>query len=191
MNKCILSLFDYKKTWSKPYEENGYEVVIIDLKHGVDIITWNYKLYKPKHFYGILAAPPCTDFAGSGARWWKEKDKDGRTNYSCILIHQTLAIIKYFNSEFWALENPVGRIEKLVPEMKQYRLLSFNPCDFGDPYTKKTILYGKFNPFLTYKPVKPTEGSKMHKLPPSEKRQEIRSTTPLGFAYAFYEANKI
>ena len=25
--------------------------------------------------YGILAAPPCTEFAGSGARWWEEKGK--------------------------------------------------------------------------------------------------------------------
>ena len=29
--------------------------------------------------YGILAAPPCTDFAGSGAQYWKTKDEDGRT----------------------------------------------------------------------------------------------------------------
>jgi len=143
-----------------------------------------------KYFYGILSAPPCTDFSVSGAQYWGEKDEDGRTNHSCILVHQTLMIIKYFNSNFWVLENPIGRMEKLIPEMKKYRLLSFNPCDFGDPYTKKTILYGKFNPFLVQKPVKPTDGSKMHFISPGKKRSEIRSTTPLGFAQAFFEANK-
>lgn len=30
------------------------------------------KKFKDK-IYGILAAPPCTHFAGSGARWWKDK----------------------------------------------------------------------------------------------------------------------
>jgi len=34
----------------------------------------------------ILAAPPCTDFASSGAQYWPEKDRDGRTAYSLELV---------------------------------------------------------------------------------------------------------
>ena len=40
------------------------------------------------------------------------------------------------------------------------------------------------------KPGEPTLGSLMHRLPPSEDRADLRSATPLGFAYAVFEANK-
>jgi len=68
----------------------------------------------------------------------------------------------------------------------------FDPCDFGDPYTKKTALYGNFNTHLKRTPVKPVEGSKMHRLygGKSEKTKAARSITPEGFARAFFEANK-
>ncbi len=65
----------------------------------------------------------------------------------------------------------------------------FQPCDYGDPYTKKTCLWGNFNNPIK-NPVAPTEGSKMHKYPPSKDRQMLRSITPPGFAKAFFEANK-
>ena len=40
------------------------------------------------------------------------------------------------------------------------------------------------------KPIEPTQGSKMHLLPPSPDRAALRSVTPAGFAKAFFEANK-
>jgi len=40
------------------------------------------------------------------------------------------------------------------------------------------------------KPGEPTLGSLMHRLPPSDDRADIRSATPLGFAYAVFHANK-
>lgn len=39
----IISLFDYTGNWSRPYRENGYEVIQVDIQHGTDILTWNYK----------------------------------------------------------------------------------------------------------------------------------------------------
>jgi len=65
----------------------------------------------------------------------------------------------------------------------------FNPCDYGDPYTKKTYLWGNFNMPPKVKRVEPTKGSKMHLLPPSLDRAMLRSITPPGFARAFFEAN--
>ena len=40
------------------------------------------------------------------------------------------------------------------------------------------------------KPGEPTLGSLMHRLPPSDDRADLRSATPLGFAYAVFHANK-
>lgn len=198
MKNIILSLFDYSGNWSEPYKNNNFEVIQIDEKLGTNILDWDYKIINKDRIFGILAAPPCTDFSLSGACWWKEKDKKGITKKSIDLVKKTLEIINYFNPNFWALENPVGRIEKLIPELKSKKMITFNPCDFGDPYTKKTILYGVFNPWLIQNPVKPVKGShsldsylqkKGIKLPCYSKRGELRSVTPKGFAYAFYEAN--
>ncbi len=64
----------------------------------------------------------------------------------------------------------------------------FNPCDHGDPYTKKTLLWGDFS-LPKRSPVEPSEGSRMWSLPASPDRARIRSATPQGFARAFFEAN--
>lgn len=186
--KRIVSLFDYSGNWSKPYKEAGYEVIQVDLKLGIDVYDLCSNSYTK--IYGVLAAPPCTHFSSSGARWFKEKDKDGRTEEAVKLVEHTLKLITSWNPTFWALENPVGRIASLIPSLGRWSFI-FDPCDFGDPYTKKTCLWGKFNhPQKT--PVEPTEGSKLWKNygGKSEKTKEARSITPMGFARAFFEANK-
>lgn len=58
---------------------------------------------------------PCTDYAVSGARWFKAKDEDGRTAKSQLLVDKTKEIIEYFEPIFWVVENPVSRIHKLNP----------------------------------------------------------------------------
>ena len=66
--------------------------------------------------------------------------------------------------------------------------MMFNPSDYGDPYTKKTLLWGRFSAPAKH-PVIATDGSKMHRLPPTPERKALRSVTPPGFAQAFFEAN--
>lgn len=151
--KTILSLFDYTGNWSKPYRENGYNVIQVDLQRGQDILTWDYT--KIDNVYGILAAVPCTDFAVVGGRWWKDKDKDGRTEQSKKLVYKTLEIIDYFKPKFWVVENPVSRIHKCCSELGEVKF-KFNPCDFAgycidkkeqeeNRYNKQTWLWGEFN----------------------------------------------
>lgn len=189
--KRLLALFEKTGIASDPYREAGWEVVQIDIQLGIDILNWDYKQYPCNYFTGIIAFPPCTAYALSGARWWAEKDASGETDYFDLLVRKMLEIIEYFKPglNFWWAENPVGRIYKRVPEIAKYRLLTFDPCEFGDPYTKRTVLYGEFNPFLVRSHVKPTEGSKMHKIGPGPERANIRSATPPGFARAIFEAN--
>ena len=176
----ILDLCGGTGSWSKPYKEAGYDVRLVTLpEHDVR----NYK--PPKNTYGILAAPPCTDFSSSGARWFKEKDERGSTVESQGILIACLRIIIMCKPQWWELENPVGRVRRWMGDPT----LIFNPCDYGDPYTKKTLVWGEFNlPKKT--PVEPTEGSKMHLLPPSKDRAMLRSITPPGFAQAFFEANR-
>ena len=183
-DRIILDLCGGTGSWSKPYKDAGYDVRLVTLP---DNDVRNYQ--PPKDVYGILAAPPCTEFAVSGARWWREKplklfEDAVEIVESCINI-----IVYQTKPKFWALENPVGRLKYVMENFGYRTKLIFNPCDYGDPWTKKTCLWGKFN-FPKKAPVYPSEGSKLHRLPPSKDRQKLRSITAPGFAKAFFEANQ-
>ena len=202
-NKIIISLFDYTGNWSKPFADNGYEVVQVDIRLGIDIYDWNYTQYD--NVVGILAAVPCTDFSRAGAQLWKQKDADGRTEKSVQLANHTLNIIEYFEAEgnlkFWVIENPVGRIEQLVPRLKGKMLLQFQPWQYGDGYTKHTRLWGNFNPFLKMKPVKPVKATRSAngrscnrtslEVFYKKKGTKVRSITHPGFAKAFFDAQQL
>lgn len=198
-DKVVLSLFDKSGQWSQPWEDAGYQVYRFDIQNDEELGDVNnfsteffndwFGQFEGQEVYAILAACPCTDFASSGARHFAAKDEDGRTISSVKLVHQTLRTIEFFKPAVWALENPVGRIEKLggLPNWR----LSFDPNHVGDPYTKKTLIWGRFNADLPIAPVDPVEGSKMHTKygGKSMATKNARSVTPEGFAYSFFMAN--
>ena len=183
-DKIILDLCGGTGAWSKPYKKAGYDVRVITLPR-YDITN-----YLVQHDciclnpYGILFATPCTVWANSGARWWQGREFKKIAN-DMLILSAGLYIIAKSNLEFFAIENPVGKMRKILGDPQ----LSFNPCDYGDSYTKRTLLWGKFN-IPEKDAVKPIQGSKMQLICPGKKRQEIRSITPPGFAKAFYESNK-
>jgi len=197
--KTILSLFDYSGTWSEPYREAGYKVLQYDLKFGPgnDILTLDFNQFKNQNVVGILAAPPCTHFTKASSLNWAFYDKAGLTNISIELVKRVLYAVKLLYPKFWAIENPPGRIEKLIPEMRNLKLLSFYPYEFGTPTYKLTNLYGNFNPFLFRNFVKPIykikagknelDFLKLHK--PGYCRGSRRSVTPTGFAQSFFNSN--
>lgn len=201
--KTLLSLYDYSGQWAEPFAFGGWNVIQWDLKLEVDRVLTHGDImeactdYFYEHIFdnygtvdAVIAAQPCTEFAVSGARWFKEKDEDGRTAKAIEMVYQTLAIIDLCMPDWWALENPISRIHNLVPELGSPRCY-FQPYEFGDPYTKRTALYGNFNAKMIKRPVEPTEGNMVFKYAGnSEKGKEMRSMTPPGFAQAFYEANK-
>ncbi len=198
-DKVVLSLFDKSGQWAKPWADAGYQVIQFDIQSdpnwgnvnnfSVEFFNEYFDILDGKQVYAILAACPCTDFASSGARHFAAKDADGRTVASIKLVHQTIRTIEYFRPVIWSLENPVGRIERLggLPKWR----LAFDPNHLGDPYTKKTLLWGRFNADLPIAPVFPTEGSKMHTQygGKGQKTKDARSVTPEGFAYGFFMAN--
>jgi hypothetical protein len=173
----ILDLCSGSGAWSQPYLDAGYDVIRIDLPADVRLLTrskiWNA--------HGILAAPPCTVFASSGARWPRTKEQ---MIDALSIVDACLRAVFIYQPKWWALENPVGKLSRYLGKPVMY----FNPCDYGDPYTKRTALWGEFSiPRPT--PVKPTEKSPIHYMPPGPERAAKRSVTPAGFARAFFEAN--
>jgi hypothetical protein len=177
-SQLILSLCDYTGAWSQPYEDDGYEVVRVDVQHGQDVRLLELP-DKPVH--GILAAPPCTMFANSGARW--ERTTEQMLD-ALSVVDACCRIILMARPQWWVLENPAGKLSRYLGPPA----LTFQPNHYGDPYTKFTCLWGNFTA-PRKSPVPATEGSKMHRLAPSAERQMLRSVTPTGFAQAFFEAN--
>lgn len=203
----ILSLFDYSGNWPRPYAEQGHNVICLDIKNGHDLADMNCEWLNDNVLddWGtvdaILAAPPCTDFASSGAQYWVQKDKDGRTAASVHLVRQVLRAVEFLQPDWWAMENPAGRLNRLIPELVDYGPWYFDPCDFGDPYTKKTGLWGTFIPplplfvgaDLRVEPIRVCpQGSWLQRLGgKSIRTKELRSETPTGFANAFFAANPL
>ena len=141
MEKTLLSLYDYSGMWSKPFWDAGWNVIQMDLKHGQDINqfqsvedVWDYGI---NDVHGILAAPPCTDFTVSGAQFWKAKDEDGRTAEAIKLVNQVQRFADLFTPTdpdydepfFWVMENPVGRLNTLLPELGAP--MYFNPWEYA------------------------------------------------------------
>lgn len=198
-DKIILDLCGGTGAWSQPYADAGYDRRIITLP------DYDVRYYKPpRGVYGVLAAPPCTDFAISGVRWWKTKDKTKGLLEGLSIVAACLWIIEKAKPKWWALENPVGRLPRYIGKYKY----TFQPYEYGDPWTKRTCIWGNHN--IPEKcPVEPvgqwtgrsdTKGMAdqykflppdwVHKLPPSPDRVTLRSITPPGFARAFFEANR-
>lgn len=173
-SRIILSLCDVSGNWPHFYKRAGYDVRLFDLPNDIRLLE---KIDEPVH--GILAAPPCTMFALSGNRW---KRTEAQMIEALSVVDACLRAVVIYKPKFWALENPVGKLSRYLGKPSFY----FDPCDFGDPYTKRTALWGSFN-VPRYNPVAASQGSLMHT---GIRNQADRSVTPLGFAKAFFEANK-
>jgi hypothetical protein len=197
----ILSLCDYTGNMVRPWIEAGHEAVIVDLQHPpgetrdglLTRVGANILEHQPDgHFDAVFAFPPCTDLAVSGALHFKAKGPE-RRNAAMDLVYRCRDIAEALTG-CWMLENPVSVIST---EWREPDFI-FDPYAYGgyvegaDRYTKKTCLWVGSDFRMPYvQPVSPTDGSKMHRVPPGPNRQNIRSATPMGFARAVFEANAL
>jgi len=192
-NKIILDLCGGTGSWSKPYKEAGYDVRLITLPDN-DVLTYE----PPENVYGILAAPPCTEFSLAKTTAPRNLAKGFEVIRACLNIIYICRIKSRL--KFWAMENPMGLLRQFLGKPP----LTFNPCDYGDPYTKKTDLWGYYN-LPKQKKVKLTQEIKDkckinnrpllglpegYKPPDGRLQAARRAITPPGFARAFFEANQ-
>lgn len=127
----------------------------------------------------MIAHPPCTHLAASGARWWK--DKQAEQVQAIEFVHTlTNAPIKRI-----AIENPIGILSRTLGEPDQI----IQPYWFGHAETKATCLWLYDLPTLKSKDwISSTKvEDKIHREPPSANRWKNRSRTYLGIAAAMAE----
>lgn len=183
--RLVLDLCGGSGSWSRPYAEAGYRVQLVTLPDH-DVRTF----VPPPGVWGILAAPPCTEFsmARNGNR--DTRPHDFIAGMECV--NACLRIILQSRPAWWALENPTGHLSKFLGTPRDV----FEPCEFGDPWTKRTALWGDFalperGPF-----VKPLGGGPFCRVCDPSGTQTAwcsnaahRAVTPAGFARAFFAAN--
>ena len=183
IDKVILDLCGGTGAWSKPYKDAGYDVRVITLPDNDLLDEATVCSCIKADPYGILFAAECTPWCAAAARWWKGRTSDEIYYYSRLLV-KGLRVIMGTNPHFWAIENPVGKMRGFLGDP----VYDFHPHHHGDPYTKRTYLWGNFNE-PERKPVKATRTNFICHMPAGPKRKERRSITPSGFSQAFFEAN--
>jgi site-specific DNA-cytosine methylase len=123
----------------------------------------------------VIAFPPCTHLSVSGARWFKEKIKDGRQAKAIDFF------LQFTNLQCpYAIENPIGIMSTQYRKPDQI----IQPYQFGHGETKATCIWLSNLPLL--KPTRVVEGRehKIHHMPPGKNRSKLRSKTFSGIAEA-------
>ena len=132
----------------------------------------------------VIAFPPCTALAVSGAAWFEAKRKDGRQQEGIDFFMAFTDL----SCEKVAIENPIGIMSRLYREPDQI----IHPYQFGHPEQKSTCLWLKGLPLLKETDnvkdamdlLPENERQRIHYLPPGPERGKERSKTFSGIAQA-------
>jgi len=123
----ILQLCCFTNLWGPTHT-----VESIDLKQNRDL--FKYPRDYGKYFDLVCAAPPCTQFTKANTTCWHGyPDKDIKLAKLCFDICRS-------SKGFWFLENPPGRIERFIPALTPFRVLTWS----GQVTNKEYILYSNF-----------------------------------------------
>lgn len=122
----------------------------------------------------MVAHPPCTHLAVSGARWFKDKPKEQKEAIDFFMMLVNADIPKI------AIENPVSIMSTQYRKPDQI----IQPWMFGHGETKATCLWLKNLPLLEPTNIVEGRANRIHKMPPSQDRWKLRSITYRGIAEA-------
>lgn len=122
----------------------------------------------------MIAHPPCTHLAVSGARWFhiKQKEQEDALAFVHLLMLAPIPRIR--------IENPISVISSRIRKPDQI----IQPWMFGHGETKATCLWLKNLPRLSHTNIVPGRDSRVHRMPPSADRWRKRSITYQGIADA-------
>jgi hypothetical protein len=177
----ILIACEKSQTVCKEFRIKGHEAYSCDIEDCTgENPEWHIKDDVLNHIHKywdlMIAHPPCTDLAVSGARWFKEKKKNGQQKKSIdFFMEFTKTKIPKV-----CIENPVGIMSSIYKKPTQI----IQPYYFGHPEFKATCFWLKGLPRLNgtniLKPPNKDDAewnswNRVHKCPPSANRKELRA----------------
>lgn len=175
----ILVACEFSGVVREAFRKRGHDAYSCDLIPSEDESKFHYQadalvIMKLFQWDLMIAHPPCTHLAVSGARWFKGKEALQKEAIRFFMAFATSEIPKI------AIENPISIISSYFRKPDQI----IQPWQFGHGETKATCLWLKNLPLL--KPTNIVEGreARIHKMPPSPDRAKLRSITYSGIAEA-------
>lgn len=179
----VLVACEYSATVRDAFRARGHDAWSCDLlptegddhyHYQIDVLDLIY--CKPVKWDLMIAHPPCTDLAVSGARHFAEKIADGRQRRALNFVKDLLGV----PIPRIALENPISVISSKIRKPDQI----IQPWQFGHGETKATCLWLKNLPKLVPTDIVEGRSDRIHKMPPGPNRWKERSRTYQGIADA-------
>ena len=183
MKKRMLAGCEYSGVVRDAFKRKGWDAYSCDFlpserkgKHFegdlVDTLRWE------EPFDLCIFFPPCDHLCVSGARWFKDKQRE-----QAMALHFARFLIDYEYCEKVCVENPIGILSTRVRKPDQI----IQPWQFGHGETKATCLWLKGLPKLV--PTNVVEGreARIHRMAPGPNRARERARTYQGIAEAMAE----
>ena len=182
----VLVACEFSGVVRRAFRERGHDAWSCDLLPTEDCSAFHYKgdvrdILQWQNKYGrwdlMVAHPPCTHLAVSGARWFKEKQAEQAEALLFVRRLMDAPVPRI------AIENPVSIISSRIRKPDQV----IQPWQFGHGETKATCLWLKNLPKLTPTDIVEGREARVHLMPPGPDRWKERSRTFDGIAAAMAE----
>ena len=177
----VLVACEYSGAVRNAFRELGHRAFSCDLLDSEDDseyhLVGDVRDYLDEGWDIMIAHPPCTHLAVSGARWFKEKQAEQKEALEFVML------LANCNIPHKAIENPVSIISSHWRKPDQI----IQPWQFGHGETKKTCLWLENLPPLVPTDIVEGREQRIWKMPPSADRWKERSRTFPGIAKAMAE----
>jgi site-specific DNA-cytosine methylase len=177
----VLVACEYSGAVRRAFRELGHDAYSCDLLSAEDDSEYHFQGdvgYFMNYGWDLMIAhPPCTHLAVSGARWFKDKREEQEQALTFVWLLMKAPIDKI------AIENPVSIISSRIRKPDQI----IQPWQFGHGETKATCLWLKGLPKLMPTNIVPGREARVHMMPPGPNRWKERSRTYEGIAKAMAE----
>lgn len=207
----IVSLCDLTGNFVQPWVDAGYDAILVDPQHGEstsdgrvtrlamtvdEALPHLGNVIRHNRIAFVAGWPPCTDMAVSGARWFEAKRKaDPMFQAKAVAVAEQCRTFGQLSGAPWLVENPVSVLRRVFGRPSH----TFNPADYtafepADNYSKRTCLWtggGFVMPPVARDESLGEPDNRIHFASPGPERANFRSATPMGFARAVFEANRV
>jgi hypothetical protein len=176
----VLVACEFSGVVRRAFRERGHDAWSCDLLPAEDDSAFHIQgdvLNELRGWDLMIAHPPCTHLAVSGARWFKGKVEEQNAALDFVW-HLWLSEVPRI-----CIENPISIISSRIAKPTQI----IQPWQFGHGEVKATCLWLKNLPKLKPTHIVAGREARVHRMPPGPDRWKNRSRTPVGIAEAMAE----